>query len=176
MRDVTIVSAAETDRWAVFDGYARLYGPMAVITATLTFMPILDDVRVDPSDGSISRSFGTLWDMAAHPMGEMAVLGIMLALTLTLLLVIATFEPRSVGVPAGIAILAGLVVVMLIVRPDTGDPPADLSPAGVAGLVVAIGACVLGAVNAVHYGVWSRQKTGANDPAHTDVPNPEQPS
>ncbi|PSL03602.1 hypothetical protein CLV30_10783 [Haloactinopolyspora alba] len=140
----------------VFDGYARLYGPIAVAALGLVFMPIFDDQRVDLADGTIDRSFGTLWETAARVNGGPAVLGIVLALVLMTLCLVATFRPRSAGTPAGIAVVCVPVIVMLITKPRAGDPAPDLSAAGSAALAVVVFTAVLATTHAAHYARWSR--------------------
>jgi hypothetical protein len=139
------------------DGYARLYGPLAVVSAILIFLPLLEDVViVDSSGGSLSWDYGTLWEMAGNRNGEPAVLGIVLAVVLIVLLTTATFRSScSWPLPTAIAVFSGLVALMLLTKPGVGDPPPDLAPAGVAALVAAVCAGVLGIAHAVHAGVAS---------------------
>lgn len=134
-----------------FEGYARLWGPLAVATLGLLFMPIMDDQQVDLVDGTIERRFGTLWDTALNPNGDPALLGILLALAVVVLAVVATFRPRSTGVPIAIAVACVPIAIMLITLPATGTPKPDLSPAGTAGLALTIAAFALGVVHAIHH-------------------------
>lgn len=138
---------------SAFDGYARLYGPLAVVSASLVFVPPFDDV-VDVSEDGLSSStstFGTLWEMAERTGGGVSALAILLAFVLTALLVAATFRPRSSGLPAAIAVFALPIVVMLITKPETGDPAPPLSAHGTTALVLGVAAVVLGVVHAIHY-------------------------
>jgi hypothetical protein len=142
-------------RTARLDGYARLYGPLAVVSAALIFLPLLEDVViVDSSGGTLTWDYGTLWEMAGNSGGEPAALGILLAVALIVMLTVATFRTAgSWPLPTGIAVVAALVALMLLTKPGVGDPPPDLTPAGTAALVVAIYACVLGVAHGVHAGV-----------------------
>lgn len=141
----------------VFDGYARLYGALTVAALSLVFMPMFDDLRLDPVDGTIDRRFGNLWETAANNNGDPAVFGIMLALILAALCLAATFRPRSVGLPVGIAVVCLLVILMLATKPGAGDPAPDLSHDGAASMAIAIFTLVLACVHAVHYTRWSGQ-------------------
>ncbi|SEE33307.1 hypothetical protein [Jiangella alba] len=147
------------DDGKVFDGYARLYGPLTVAGLGLIFKPMFDDLRVDVETGGVESRFGNLWETAANHNGDPAVLGIMLALILMSLTLVATFRPRSGGLPVGIAVVCLLIIIMLITKPGTGDPAPDLSPDGLSSMAVAVFALVLGVVHAVHFTRWSRGRT-----------------
>lgn len=156
-RNVAPKSAAVIDYFeqkSIFDGYARLYGPLTVAAIGLVFMPFFDDLMVDSTDGTVRRSFGTLWDMASRPAGDPAVLGILLAIVLAALCGVAAFRPRSQGLPIAISAVCVPIIIMLITKPATGDPKPDLSPDGAAGLAIAIFACALGIVHAIHFHWW----------------------
>lgn len=144
----------------VFAGYARLYGAVSVVSLFLVFLPILADVTEDDGSGSVLRThYGTLWEMAdSGGGGDPAVLGIVLAFALVGLSAYGAFRPRSVGLPVGIAIVAALIILMLIVRPGTGEPVPDRTPEGNAGLTLAIGVGCLAIVHAIHYGRLARQE------------------
>lgn len=108
-------------------GYARLYGPLAVVSVVISFLPIL------PED------YGTLWEMAGRPGGGPAVIGALLMGGLIALLAYASFRPaRTSAVPTAIAVLAALIAVMLITRPGTSSPRPGLTSFGDAALAVAI--------------------------------------
>jgi hypothetical protein len=49
-----------------FDCYPRLYGPMAVPSVVLSFLPLLEDV-IEKADGVTTTTwrYGTPWEMAA---------------------------------------------------------------------------------------------------------------
>jgi hypothetical protein len=136
-------------------GYARLYGPLAVVSAILIFLPLIDDVVVvDSGGGSIRWDYGTLWEMAGNRGGEPAALGIILAVVLIVLLTVATFRTAcSWALPTSIAVFSALVALMLLTKPGVGDPRPGLTSAGVAALVVAVCAGVLAIAHAVHAGV-----------------------
>lgn len=157
-----------------FDGYARLWGPLAVASLGIVFMPIMDDATVNLMDGTIEHRFGTLWETAGNPNGGPAMLGILLALIVVVLAVIATFRPRSTGAPITISVTSVLIIIMLITLPGTGTPKPDLSAAGTAGLALAIGAFVLGVVHAIHHTVHTRRGAAGDTPASApaDAPTP----
>lgn len=102
---------------------------------------------------SCTRTFGNLWEMAERTGGGVSAVAILLAFVLTALLPVATFRPRSSGLPAAIAVFALPVVIMLITKPETGDPVPPLSAHGTTTLVLGVAAVVLGVVHAVHYAV-----------------------
>lgn len=148
----------ELDHRDTFDGYARLYAAVAVAMSYLLFLPVLEDVTFKDGTSTYSYEYGTLWEMSEGRGGDPAVLGIMLALALIALTAVASFRPRSLGLPVGIAIVATLVVLMLIVRPGTGDPEPGLTAEGNAGLAVSIGVGLLAIAHALHYGSWLRRE------------------
>jgi hypothetical protein len=97
-------------------GYARLYGPLAVVSVVIAFQPILGE------------DYGTLWEMAGRPGGGPAVIGALLMGGLISFLAYASFRPaQTTGVPAVIAVLAALIAVMLLTKPGTGSPTPELT-------------------------------------------------
>ncbi|WP_166352797.1 hypothetical protein [Phytoactinopolyspora limicola] len=141
----------ELRRQRSFAGYARLYGPLAVLAAMLSFMPIFDDVVIEYDNGSeLRRWFGSLWDMAGRAGGDPATLGILLVLIFTTLLVAATFRPTTVGLPVSVVVVAIPMVIMLVTRPGTGTPKPDLSAHGMAGMTIVILAVVIAVAQAAH--------------------------
>ncbi|MFI7063979.1 hypothetical protein ACIBL3_23535 [Kribbella sp. NPDC050124] len=117
----------ESKRQAIATGYARLYGPLAVVSVVIAFQPILSD------------DYGTLWEMAGRPGGGPAVIGVLLMGGLIWLLAAAALRPVvSTGVPALIAVLSGLIVVMLLTKPGTGSPRPELTSFGDAAVAVAV--------------------------------------
>jgi hypothetical protein len=143
---------ADFKRRELFAGYARLYAALAVASAPMTFTPILEDQVIETSSGSeVTRLWGSLWDMAGRAAGEPAALGLLLAAALTALLIAATFRPQSGGFPVSIAGVSALIILMLVTRPGTGDPTPPLSPFGLAAMVLAVFALVLGVIHAVHH-------------------------
>ncbi|MGW7683747.1 hypothetical protein ACWGID_23620 [Kribbella sp. NPDC054772] len=113
-------------------GYARLYGPLAVVSVVISFQPIL------PPD------YGTLWEMAGRQGGGPAILGALLMGAMIALLAHASFRPATtVAVPTGIAVLAGLIVVMLLTKPGTRSPTPELTSFGDAAVAVVCCTCAL---------------------------------
>jgi hypothetical protein len=108
-------------------GYARLYGPLAVVSVVISFQPILPP------------EYGTLWEMAGRESGGPAIIGVLLMGAMIALLGYASFRPaRTTLVPGAIAVLAALIVVMLITKPGTASPRPGLTSFGDAALAVAI--------------------------------------
>ena len=70
-------------------GYARLYGPLAVVSVVIAFQPILEG------------AYGTLWETAARPAGGPAAVGLMMMFGLVVALAWATLRPRDDSRPAG---------------------------------------------------------------------------
>jgi len=133
-----------------FDGYARLYGPIAVLSFTLSFLPLFDDVVERDAGSTLRRHFGNLYETAATSGGEPAMIGILLLMVLIALLVGLTFRTPPPAVPATVVCLAGLIVLMLVTKPGTGDPAPDLSYAGVADVALAVATMALGTAHFVH--------------------------
>lgn len=118
----------------VATGYARLYGPLAVVCLVISFLPIL------PED-----EYGTLYEMAGRTGGGPAVLGILLMLSLVVSLGYAALRPRyTPGVPLTITVLAAVIVLMLLTKPGTASPTPSLTPEGDAALAVAFVTTALG--------------------------------
>lgn len=131
------------------DRYSFFYGPMTVASVALTFTPTFEDVVEETGTSVFVTSYGSVWDMAADPHGGPAVIGLLLVAALVALLVTTILRPRSAAQPAGIAISAALIAMMLLAKPGTGDPAPELSSSGLAGLVLVIGVAVLAIAHAV---------------------------
>jgi hypothetical protein len=149
----------ELEHREAFHGYARLYGAVSVATLFLLFLPILEPARENVDGYTVVTPYGTLWEMAGDQSGDPAVVGILLAVGLIALTVFGAFRPRSLGLPIAIAVVAALIVLMLVVRPGTGDPEPGLTAEGNAGLALAVGVGILAIVHAVHYGRWLRSES-----------------
>ncbi len=155
--DLKVAAAIDyVEQKSIFDGYARLYGPLTMAAIGLVFVPIFDDVVKEDDYGSMVTRYGTLFDMAGAAAGGPAALGIILVVSLAVLTGISTFRPRSYALPVAIAAVCMPVIIMLIARPGTGDPTPDFSSAGTAGLAIVIFACALSIAHAIHYYLWSR--------------------
>jgi hypothetical protein len=145
---------AELENRSRFGGYARLYGPMAVLFVALSFLPLFDNVV---SDNLITR-YGTIWEMAGRNGGDPAVFGIFLMMALVGMLVTATFRVRGgPGLPLAIAADAGLIALMMLSKPGTGEPTPDLSDSGMAGLAIVLSTIVLACVHALHLRRYERR-------------------
>ncbi|MFI5732068.1 hypothetical protein ACIA49_18230 [Kribbella sp. NPDC051587] len=115
------------------EGFARWYAPLAVMCIVLSFQPLL------PAD-----EFGTLWEMAGRGSGNPAAMGAVLMTVLILLLGYASFRPAvPTWIPVTIAVLSGVIAVMLLTKPGTGDEKPELTSFGDAAVAVAICTCVL---------------------------------
>jgi len=140
----------ELEECKTFDGFARLYAAIAVVAWFLLFLPILDDVTQRDGDSVYVTHYGTLWEMARDQSGDPAWFGIILAVCLVALSVYAAFLPRRLRPPIGVAIVSALVVLMLLLKPGTGEPVPDRAAAGNAGLALAIAAGCLAIIHAIH--------------------------
>lgn len=143
-------SEAERDHGARSDAYGRFYAPIAVVTLALSFMPLFEDVVVKDESGSITSTYGSLLDMAGRDGGGPAALGLMLFVAFAALLSIAAVRVKNPPLPASIAVIAGLMLLMLITKPGTGDPTPDLTGSGVAGGVLMFITIVIAGTHAVH--------------------------
>lgn len=150
----------DDDNGRVFDGYARLYGPIAVAGLGLIFTPMFDDLEVDPETGGVASRLGNLWETASNANGDPAVLGIILALVLVALCLVATFRPRppSSALPIGIGVVSLLIILMLATKPGVGDPAPDLSAGGAGSMALAVFTLGLSVVHAVHLARWNRER------------------
>lgn len=153
-----------SDDGRVFDGYARLYAPLALVALGLVFLPMLEDVVVETETSTYSSHYGTLWETAAEPNGGPAVFAIVLAFALMGLCLAATFRPLVAGLPVGVSVVSALVILMLVTKPGTGDPQPDLTDAGTASLAIAVFALLLGVVHAVHLSRRTRERTSPDRP------------
>lgn len=124
------------DRVAILEGelevrrrfalYPRLYGPMALLAWVFAFLPLLEDVREeDPDGGTLTRAYGTLWEIAGRSNGSFVLPGVLISLVT--LLVIATRRVRSRLLPIAIAVLAAALVAMLLGIRAAADPAPDLA-------------------------------------------------
>lgn len=126
--------------------FAHFYAPLAIGAVTVSCFPLYTDVAQTFSDGAgtVTRRFGTLWEMAGRVGLGIDALGIVLLSVLVAALVLATLRsPRSVVVPVGIAGLALVLATLLLARPNTGTPSPALAPGGQIGVVLGfVGALV----------------------------------
>jgi hypothetical protein len=131
--------------------YARFYAPLAVSLVALVAFPPFADTTAHFGSVTVEEHYGSLFVMASTPAGDPAVLGLLLLGVLVALLVAATFRVRTTGRPVAIAIISAFAALMLIVKPgtDSNAPPA-LSGAGWGGLLLLIGATILGVAHIVH--------------------------
>lgn len=143
---------------AAFDGYARLYGAIAVLSLTLSFIPLFNDVVEHDSGGTLRRHFGNLYETSTTGGGGPAMIGILLLLILIGVLVAATFRPTVPALPVAIVVLAALIALMLLTKPGTGDPAPDLSYAGTADAGLAFVTMALGAAHFIHLRVRRGQR------------------
>lgn len=127
------------------NGFARLYGPLALLFVMLSFLPFYADVTVREDWGTMTATYGSLWQL---PSGVAVVGGLLLA-TLVIMLLVATFRTVGPGVPATIAVLAALMAVALLLKPGTGRITPPMTDTGTAGVALACCACVLAIVHAV---------------------------
>lgn len=136
----------------VSDVFARFYGAFAVAALVLSFLPPFEDVQEElAGGGTIHTTYGTLWEMAAR--GGAAPLAVVVVLVLVTFLVVATVRANdSRGVPVAIAVCAGLLTLMLILKPGAGDPTPGLSDAGIAELAVLVCCTIVAVIHAIHGG------------------------
>jgi hypothetical protein len=128
----------------ISERYARLYAPIAVVLVALSGLPPFNDVI----DEDVTVAYGTLWDMARRTAGDPAVFGLFLLGVLAVLLVVASFGVAGTGTLAGIIVTSGLIILMLIIKPGTGEPVPELSGVGVVGLVIVICTALMAAIHA----------------------------
>lgn len=137
--------------------YAPLYAVLAVLALVLSFFPLFNDV-VEHDDGvTLTRHFGSLYEMAARPGGQPALIGLTLMIALIVLLVVAAFRKEiHPGLPASITGVAAVIALMLLAKPGTGDPVPSLTHAGTADVAIAIATVALTSVHA--YQLFSRRQ------------------
>jgi hypothetical protein len=143
-------------RGSISDRYARFYAPMAIGSIMIAFLPLFEDVVVVEEWGTRSTEYGSVFDMAGRPGGGPAVIGVFLLAGLVAALALAVFRVRSAVLPGMIAGLSALIVLMLLTKPGTGDPTPDLTGSGLAGLVLAVCATLLGITHAIHLSWFDR--------------------
>jgi len=144
---------AELEDLVRFAGYARLYGSMAVLALTLSFMPLFDDVVV----GDVTTRYGSLWDMAGRNNAAPAGFGVILLLALVMLLAVAAFGARNPKLQVALAVNAALIFLMLLAKPGTGEPTPSLSGAGQAGVAIALCVTLLAIIHLVHLRAHERR-------------------
>jgi hypothetical protein len=120
-----------------FAGYARLYAGLAPQCLVMSVLPPFTVVRV----GNRISEYGTVWEMAGR--AGAGLLAAVLLFGLVACLATGAFHPRSSTPPAGVAVCAAVVAVMLLTRTGTGSPKPELTAAGILGIVVALGTAAL---------------------------------
>lgn len=152
---VSALERAQGDR-RVDTGYARWYGPLAVLALAITFVPLVRRVPQDPNQ----HPWPSPWQLLGTDRTGVAALGVALLLVLAgVLLVAAIRPPRTVVLPIAILVLAILLVVMLLAKPGTVDPEPVLTGTGVLGVGVGI---VLIATAVSHIVVLAWRRTRAD--------------
>ncbi len=140
--------------WDALDGYARFYAPASLLVFCLSFADLFDD-RIDDNR---TTHFGSLWEIAGTPGGGPAILGIMLMASLVALLARSGLRTsRSSGWPSMIAVLSGISLIMLYVRPGTGSPRPELADGGAMLTALCWVLLVVALVQVMHLGQIRRQ-------------------
>jgi len=122
----------------------RFYGPLTVLVVVWSFLPLYDTVEYTTDLGShFTYEYGSIWAMVGNGNGSIAALGVVFLVALTALLAIATLGTSRVAIPTSIAGLAALVMLIVLMKPATGQHPPPLADTGVgavaiAGLAVAV--------------------------------------
>ena len=137
-----------------FAPFARLYGPMAVVSLALSFLPVLGDAK---GEDGLEWTYGTLWQMAGRGSGNPAVLGVLILGSLVVLLVVATVGVRSTKLPVAIAAHAAVLLLMLLAKPGTADPAPPLTDAGVADVAVLTAVVVTAVTHAARMERWKAE-------------------
>ncbi|WP_116952649.1 hypothetical protein [Jiangella endophytica] len=156
------------DAGRVFDGYARFYAPLAMVVLGLMFVPLFEDrlLSYDTAWGPVYQTHGSLWEIAGRGIrvgngANPAMVAIALTLVVVALCVAGSFRPRSAGLPAGIAGTSVPLILMLVIKPGSGDLALELSPAGHVAIAIAAAAVVLATVHTAHYARWRRLSRAA---------------
>lgn len=147
--------------WDSLDGYRRFYAPAAVLVFCLSFAELFGE-RIDDNR---TTQFGNLWQIAAAPNGGPAILGIMLLAALVALLArCAIRSSQSSGWPSMIAVLSGLSLIILYVRPGTGPTRPDLADGGA--MLTALGwlLLIMSIVHVIHLARIRSQLASARQP------------
>lgn len=120
--------------------YGTFYAPMILSSFVFIFLSFYEDYRDMP--------FLPLWEMAAE--GHMIGVGsIVLLLILVVLLAVGIWVPRAHGVPVGIAMICGILLLLLVTRAEA-PPDAVWSAAGWGGMWFGALGLLLGAAHQVH--------------------------
>jgi hypothetical protein len=136
----------------------KFYGPLTVLVAVWSFLPLYDTVSYTTDLGShFTYEYGTLWQMVGNGNGSIATLGLAFLAALTVLLAIATLGTERIAIPITIASLGVLVMVMLLMKPATGNHPPELADTGV-GAVALAGCAVVVALTHVAMVMASNQR------------------
>lgn len=123
------------------DGYARLYGPITVLSFVLTFAPLLT---------GMSRYTGNVYEILYKSGDIPPFFGGILLIAYIGLLGLATFQVTHPALPVTIAVLAAVNVIWLLVLTGIGPRPPRLSYAGAADIALAFATIALCAAHAVH--------------------------
>ncbi|RZS44325.1 hypothetical protein EV193_101200 [Herbihabitans rhizosphaerae] len=119
------------------EGYARLYGPLAVVTVLAYFLPITDRREID-----------SVAEMTVND-DPIAAVATFVLVALVGCLVAATLRPATtIWLPAWIAITSGMCGVMLLQNKNA--LPGKVNSIGAGIIVLALGTTVLAVAHAVH--------------------------
>jgi hypothetical protein len=118
--------------------YAPFYAAVSVISLMLMFFPMFGESIVDEETGVVEAEYDSLFTIAGQSNGGDAAFGLFLLAVLFVMLVAAAFRVQAVSLMFTMAGVTAVVALMLYARPNTGNPPPDLSPAGLGGLSVLI--------------------------------------
>ena len=134
------MARARTVQYTVF----HAFGAVAIIA--LSFFPLFADV----TDGRSTAGYGSLYDMAARPDGGPAVFGLMVLYLLALFMALAAAWPRFAPLPVAALVLAALGLLMLVMKPGTGNPTPDLSATARVCVFLLLLICAVAVVQVVH--------------------------
>jgi hypothetical protein len=137
--------ARENARVLLAERFGRFYAPLAVASAVIPALRMFEDTA--NADG-MTAHWGSLLDMAGRSGGDPARIAMLLVGVLIALLITASFRVRSAGLPISIAALAAVLVIMLILKPGTGDLHPALADGGRAALILAVFTLALAVVHA----------------------------
>lgn len=108
-------------------GYRSLYGATAVFAFPLGFATLYEPTH----DGSMTRTFGSLWAIALRSYGNPGTIGALLMLVLIGCCIAGAFHaPRSPALPVTIAVLGIIAVVMILAEPGVSGPRAPIADGG----------------------------------------------
>ncbi|SDS01172.1 hypothetical protein [Microlunatus soli] len=141
-------------------GYRTLYGAAGVFGFPLSFATLYEPTH----DGTMTRTFGSLWTLALGSYGNIAMVGVLLMLALISCCLAGAFHtPRSPALPVTTTVLSILALVMILAEPGVSGPRAPIADGGAMLAALSGVIATIGVVHAVQVGIGRQRPPSENE-------------